>query len=104
VTVASKGRAAWASRGPLPVRLSYHVSRVTAAGTEVAAFDNERTRLTSFVCPGDPQTFVLPVTLGALGSYEVEFDLVHEARTWFKDRGGLTAVARVDVYRGSSNT
>lgn len=104
VRVASTGRAAWASRGPLPVRLSYHVSRVTAAGTEVVAFDNERTRLTSFVCPGDPQTFVVPVTLGDPGAHEIEFDLVHEARTWFKDRGGRTVVARVDVYRGSSNT
>jgi hypothetical protein len=86
------------------VRLSYHVSRVTSPGLEAVAFDNERTLLTSFVCPGDPQTFVVPVTLGEPGDHEIEFDLVHEARTWFKDRGGRTAVARVDVYRGSSNT
>ncbi len=35
VTLACRGRAAWASRGPTPIRLSYHVLRVTDAGTEV---------------------------------------------------------------------
>jgi hypothetical protein len=35
------------SRGPLPVRLSYHVSRVTSSGLEAVAFDNERTLLTT---------------------------------------------------------
>jgi SAM-dependent methyltransferase len=97
VTVASRGRAAWASRGPLPIRLSYHISRVTPSGREMVAFDNERTLLKSFVCPGGPQTFVVPVTVGEPGTYEIEFDLVHEARTWFADRGGRTAVAHIAV-------
>jgi SAM-dependent methyltransferase len=102
VTVASRGRAAWASRGPLPVRLSYHVSRLTSSGREMVAFDNERTLLHSFVCPGDPQTFVVPVTIGEPGTYEIEFDLVHEARTWFHERGGQSAVVTLTVARGPS--
>jgi SAM-dependent methyltransferase len=97
VTVASQGRAAWASRGPIPLRLSYHVWRLTDAGRERAAFDNERTRLTSHVCPSNPQTFVVPVMIGEPGQYEVEFDLVHEGHTWFAERDGRTARATVTV-------
>jgi hypothetical protein len=77
--------------------LSYHVWRLTDAGRERAAFDNERTRLTSHVCPSNPQTFVVPVMIGEPGQYEVEFDLVHEGHTWFAERGGRTATAVVKV-------
>src|SRR5688500_5837861 len=97
VTVASRGRAAWASRGPTPVRLSYHLSRVTAAGRQMVAFDNERTLLPSFVGGDAAATFEVPVAITEPGTYEVEFDLVHEARCWFRERGGSTAVARVAV-------
>jgi len=60
-------------------------------------FDNERILLKSFVCPGDPQTFAVQVTVGEPGTFAIEFDLVHEARTWFKDRGARTALAVVDA-------
>ena len=97
VTVESLGRAAWASRGPVPVRLSYHMSRVTSEGPVMIAFDNDRTLLPDFVCPGTPAEFVVPVVIAAGGTYEVEFDLVHESRCWFKERGGHTARATVTV-------
>jgi SAM-dependent methyltransferase len=97
VTVESRGRAAWASRGPTPIRLSYHLTRVTADGAEMIAFDTDRTLLPTFVCPGAPETFSVPVTLMDPGTYELEFDLVHEAVTWFKERGGRTATARLIV-------
>lgn len=97
VTVQSRGRAAWASRGPYPVRLSFHTSRVTSRGIEMVVFDNDRTLLQSFVCPGAPQTFCVPITLRDPGVYQLEFDLVHEGRCWFKERGGHTATARVEV-------
>ena len=97
ITVASRGRAAWASRGPIPLRLGYHLWRRGPSGRDAVAFDNERTMLTSLVCPGDPQTFVVPVIIGEPGVYEIEFDLVHEGRTWFAERGGRTATATVTV-------
>ncbi len=97
VTVKSRGRAAWASRGPTPVRLSYHVSRLTEAGSEVVAFDNARTLIMSFLGPVAPETFDVEVAFDEPGTYDLEFDLVHEARCWFKERGGQTAVARVTV-------
>lgn len=97
VTVESQGHAAWASRGPEPVRLSYHVSRVTPNSRERVTFDNARTLLPSFLCPDKPQTFVMVVQLIEPGVYELEFDLVREGRCWFKEQGGHTAVARVTV-------
>jgi SAM-dependent methyltransferase len=97
VTVASRGRAAWASRGPTPVRLSYHVSRVTEAGREMTAFDNERTLLPFFVGGDQPATFYVAVAIKEPGTYELEFDLVHEARCWFRERGGKSAAAHVTV-------
>ena len=97
VTVASGGRASWSSRGPIPLRLGYHVWRLTNSRREAAAFDNERTLLTALVGPGQPQTFTVPVIIGEPGEYEVEFDLVHEGHTWFAERGGRTAVAIVAV-------
>jgi SAM-dependent methyltransferase len=104
VTVASRGRAGWVSRG-IPLRLSYHVWRLTPSGREIAAFDNERTRLGSLISPGDPQTFVVTVSLGEPGVYEIEFDLVHEGHTWFAERGGRPATATVTVTsRGSGIT
>jgi hypothetical protein len=51
------------------------------------------------VCPGQPQTFVVPVIVSAPGVYEIEFDLVHEGHTWFAERGGRTATATVTVAR-----
>jgi SAM-dependent methyltransferase len=99
VTVASRGRAAWATRGPEPtVRLSYHVSRITAGATQMVAFDNDRTMLPEFVAPGAPQRLTVPLLLTEPGDYLVEFDLVHETICWFGDRGGQTATARVSVW------
>ena len=97
VTVESRGRAAWASRGPVPVRLSYHLSRITPEGRVMVAFDNERALLTDFVGAGAPAGFDVPVRIDEAGAYEIEFDLVHETRCWFKERGARTAQALVNA-------
>ena len=97
VTVNNRGRAGWASRGPYPIRLSYHLTGRTAAGERVERFDNARTIIPTFIAPGDSWTTEVTVALEAAGSYELEFDLVHEARTWFKERGGGTATAQLIV-------
>jgi SAM-dependent methyltransferase len=100
VRVESRGRAAWASRGPMPLRVSYHVSRVTPAGPVMRRWDNERTLLHDFVCPKQPATLTVPVVLDEPGEYEIEFDLVHETRTWFGEAGGQTARVRAKVGQG----
>lgn len=95
VEVANHGTHVWSSASPKPVRLSYHVRRVSAGGSELVAFDNPRTELRGFLPPHEAQAFDVDVTLGEPGEYEIEFDLVHETVTWFADRGGVTAKARV---------
>ena len=51
----------------------------------------------SFVAPKDSQLFEVPRQLPEPGAYRIEFDLVHELRSWFKDRGGRTAVVTCEV-------
>lgn len=97
VTVTNHSRAGWSSRGPLPIRLSYHLTGQTDDGRRIERFDNERTLLPAFVEPGAQWTAEASVEIEAAGSYELEFDLVHECRTWFKDQGGRTATARLTV-------
>jgi hypothetical protein len=63
----------------------------------MVAFDNERTLLEDFVCRCHPFTISVPVTIDAPGVYDIEFDLVHETRTWFAERGARTAAVRVIV-------
>ena len=97
VEVTNRGRGAWASRGPSPIRLSYHVTGQTRSGERVEQFDNARTLIPSFIGPGDCWTAEITVLMDTAGTYELEFDLVHECRTWFKEQGGRTATARLMV-------
>jgi 2-polyprenyl-3-methyl-5-hydroxy-6-metoxy-1,4-benzoquinol methylase len=98
VEVANHGARVWSSAAPRPVRLSFHVRRMTGDGvTEMVAFDNPRTELRGFLAPHDAHAYLVEITLGAPGEYEIEFDLVHETVTWFADKGGVTAKARLSV-------
>ncbi len=97
VTITNRGDAAWASRGPHPIALSYHVTSRDNDGTETIQFDNPRALLPRFVAPGEQWNCVMPVSVAGEGPLDIEFDLVHETRTWFKDRGGRVARARIDV-------
>jgi hypothetical protein len=47
--------------------------------------------------PGASRTFEVPVELTTVGTFRVEFDLVHEERSWFNQRGGRTAVVMCEV-------
>jgi SAM-dependent methyltransferase len=97
VDVSNHGTSIWSSAPPRPVRLGFHVRRVTSTGDEMVAFDNPRTELRGFLAPHDSHTYVVEVTLDAPGEYEIEFDLVHETVTWFAERGGVTAKAQLTV-------
>jgi 2-polyprenyl-3-methyl-5-hydroxy-6-metoxy-1,4-benzoquinol methylase len=88
VTVRNESRAAWASRGPWPVRLAYHLLKRENGSERMVAFDSPRTEIPSFVAPGTSATFRVDVPVDAAGEYVVEFDLVQEAVTWFAERGG----------------
>lgn len=97
VAVANHGTTFWSSAQPRPVRLSYHVRRITDGEAAMVAFDNPRTELRGFLAPRDSQTYVVDVTIDEPGEYEIEFDLVHETVTWFADRGSVPAKARLTV-------
>jgi SAM-dependent methyltransferase len=97
VTITRRGPEAWTSRGPQPICLSYHVSRETPQGIVMVSFDNDRTRLPGFVSRDQPIAVHAPVQLSQPGRYTLEFDLVHEGYTWFKQRGATTATAHITV-------
>jgi SAM-dependent methyltransferase len=97
VRVRNESLAAWATRGPHPVAIGYHVERLDGDGSRMIAFDNPRTSIASFLTPKTSRLFELPVQLPEPGAYRIEFDLVHEMRSWFKDRGGRTAVVECEV-------
>jgi hypothetical protein len=77
--------------------LSYHVFDRADGETRLVTFDNERTLLPRFIAPDSTEVVQVLVRLSAPGTYEIEFDLVHETKTWFKERGGRTATALLTV-------
>ncbi len=97
VHVANRGAAIWSSAPPRPIRLGFHVRRVTVDGLAMVSFDNPRTELRGFLPPHHSHTYAVEITLDEPGEFEIEFDLVHETVTWFADRGGITTTARVIV-------
>lgn len=97
VDVANHGTGIWSSASSRPQRLGFHVWRVVDGSREMAAFDNPRVELRGFLPPGHAHTYEVDVVLDEPGTFEIEFDLVHETVTWFADRGGITTVARVIV-------
>ncbi len=88
--IANTGSKAWESAGKTPIFVSYHV---LDAARHAVRFENAR-----FALPGriDPGTAVsVEITAKApleAGSYFLEFDLVAEGLTWFKDGGSGTLV------------
>ena len=60
VRVTNHSAAAWASRGPHPVAIGFHVERLDVDGPRMVAFDNPRTSIDSFVAPMDSHVFGYP--------------------------------------------
>ena len=90
VTVRNEGRSSLVSTGKNPCLLSYHL--LDGKG-RLLRFDNPRTALPGRIAPGReaPVEVRLKAPLDK-GSYLLEFDIVREGLTWFKDYGssGLT--------------
>jgi hypothetical protein len=98
VTLRNTSSSTWPAAGPHPVRLGYHWH--TTDGTEVPSslWDDLRSALPHDVTPGDVVT--LNCNLSAPRNpdrYEVRWDLVEEARTWFAWQGVATLDVEVDV-------
>lgn len=93
----NKSPAAWASRGPYKVNLSYHIERLEGETFQMLRFDNPRTAIEEFLMPETSRAFEVPVEIPTPGTYRIEFDLVHEERSWFQQRGSRTAVVTCTV-------
>jgi hypothetical protein len=95
VVLENRGTQSWETAGPYPINLNYHWW--TADGTPVEWYGLP-TLLSQVVKPGEvhPQEarFVTPTQPG---DYVLEWDLVHEGRTWFGDQGSITLRVEVTV-------
>ncbi len=88
--IANTGSKAWESAGKTPIFVSYHV---LDAARRAVRFENARFALPGRIDPGAAVS--VEVTAKAplvAGSYFLEFDLVAEGLTWFKDGGSGTLV------------
>ncbi len=88
--IANTGSKAWESAGKTPIFVSYHV---LDAARHAVRFENARFALQGRIDPGAAVS--VEVTAKAplvAGSYFLEFDLVAEGLTWFKDGGSGTLV------------
>jgi uncharacterized membrane protein len=95
IVLENRGTQSWETTGPYPINLNYHWW--TANGTPVEWYGLP-TPLNRVVNPGDVHSqqvrFVTPTQPG---DYVLEWDLVHEGRTWFGDQGGITLRVEVTV-------
>ncbi|GAB4544716.1 MAG: hypothetical protein Kow0063_38530 [Anaerolineae bacterium] len=98
VTLRNTSSRTWAATGPHPVRLGYHW--YTSSGAEVppSLWDDNRSALPHDVTPGGVVS--LQCNLNAPRTparYELRWDLVEEARTWFAWQGVATLDVVVNV-------
>lgn len=104
VAVTNQSSMSWCSIGQVPVYVSYHLHSYSGrpdpserAWTTVA-FDNPRTVFSRPLHAGERAIVVIDVTAPSTpGDYAIEIDLVQEGVTWYRDRGGETAVVHLAV-------
>ncbi len=95
--IKNTGRVSWSSRGKNPVLLSYHI---LSEEKKMLKFENRRYTLAKKVRAGE-ETEVSVSIKSPLeeGKYFIEFDLVREGISWFKDYGSKTATAFLEVKK-----
>lgn len=93
VTVKNAGAASWTSG---PINFSYWWSNQG---------QDTNPRLTPFsnLAPGQSQTITVPVTATTAGTHTLNFDLVYEGNSWFRDNGGAIPVGPGNVIFTSPN-
>jgi hypothetical protein len=82
------GKKEWPAKGQNPCRASYHL--LDKKGN-LLKFNNPRAGLSDDVRPGEQVEVDLEVKAPLeVGRYALEFDLLLEGQSWFKDSGGKT--------------
>jgi len=95
--IRNSGKAAWGSKGKNPCFVSYHV---LDGKKKVIRYENSHSPLPREMKPGD--TAAVKVTVKApleTGDYFLEFDLLLEGPSWFKDLGSEPLVLPFKVSR-----
>ena len=95
--IKNSGKAAWESRGKNPCFVSYHI---LDGKNRVIRYENPRSPLPREMRPGN--TAAVKVTVKApleAGDYFLEFDLLLEGLSWFKDFGSEPLVLPFKVSR-----
>lgn len=91
----NNGNFIWSLGGEHPVHLSYHILNNQKKDIK---FDNERYNLPHDLRPG--KEVKIDAQLKAPlepGEYILEFDMVEEGITWFRDKGSLTSLVKLHV-------
>jgi len=94
VSVTNASDHQWVQQDSGAIRLGNHW--LTASGDQMLVQDDGRADLPNRLMPGETCRVTLQVTVpAAAGDYQLECDLVHEAVSWFADRGSKTWRGRV---------
>lgn len=98
VQIKNFSKVPWVSEGPTPTYLSYHLYQKGFFRNRLISFDNPRTKIKDVCYPGHIETHNIRIKSPLdPGEYIIEFDLVREAVTWFKDKGSKTATVHFRV-------
>ncbi|MCZ7569695.1 MAG: discoidin domain-containing protein [Ardenticatenaceae bacterium] len=92
----NSGSRPWKAGSPNPVRVGYHW--YDGAGNLVSALGDLRTALPKDIAPDEEVAFAAAfATPDRPGGYTLEWDLVEEGVSWFKDRGVSPLRAAISI-------
>jgi uncharacterized membrane protein len=95
VLLENRGTQSWETDAPYPIYLSYHW---WAADGSLVEWNGVRNSLQQAIKPDEvAQQQVRLISPATPGDYVLEWDLVHDRRAWFSDRGGITLRVNVVV-------
>ena len=93
--ILNQGNFIWSNSGDYVVKLSYHV---LDQGRNVLEFENQRFGLPAEVRPNTEVEIDIELQPQLeTGDYILEFDLVEEGRTWFKEKNSPTALVKLHI-------
>jgi len=93
----NQGRKPWDSQGQNPCLLSYHL---LGENSRIVKYDNQRFSFPQKVPPGESVNLTVQVKSPLeAGNYVLEFDLLLEGLSWFKDYGSATLRLPLDVRK-----
>lgn len=95
--IKNKGKLIWDSNGDNPVNVSYHILDLNG---NIIKYDNPRFYFSKAVKRGQENEVTVSIkgdNFPQTGKYLIEFDLVQEGKTWFKEQGAKTLKLEVSI-------